>query len=101
MKNKIKFILLIILIIPVFINAKVTTHEEAISKSNSYILNDVYNTRSKFLLLNNPTSNETSYKNGGLLTLKDYKSTVKNFDSWLIIPNKFWYAPSSKLFPDE
>ena len=54
MKNKLKIILLFLLIIPIFIKANTYNYSNAVVQGNNYIKQTRFDKRKKYLLFDNP-----------------------------------------------
>ena len=101
MKKVIKVLIFLMIVIPVFVCSETVDYNNAINKANSYILRDNFNKRNSYILFNNTKyimndngelSDDGRFNNGGMLNKKEYDYTLKNGNSWLIIPTKFWLA---------
>ena len=103
MKNKLKIILLFLLIIPIFIKANTYNYSNAVVQGNNYIKQTRFDKRKKYLLFDNPKfimndfgvlNTNSSFYNGGFLNKIEYCITTGKNDckgsTYLIIPTSYW-----------
>ena len=84
MKKTFKYVLILILIIPVIVMAAQSSFRDSITKTNNYITSDRYRDRNKFLILPNApymytdagVSTNGNYVNGGLLNKLEYDLSI-------------------------
>ena len=106
MKKCIKYLFVILLILPIFIKAT-TDYKGAVSRANNYTNEEAFSSKNKYLKYGQGTpynyskqtvGSETSYtvqtdssfKNGGLINKEDFELTLKNGSSYLLSGSPYW-----------
>ena len=103
MKNINKKIMMIILLVmidiikPINVKADLYDYEYAITKTNQYILNSQYDSKDKYLIINNmPYEYEETLKvnprfiYGGMINKKEYEISVRENKSYLSPGVEYW-----------
>ncbi len=96
MKKNLKFIILLLLIVPMFTHAlSFTDYDSSISNVNNYI--NSFSDRNKYLTFerkydfkNGQLSDNTLFKTGGLLSQDEYYMSVLNNYSYLATGKEYW-----------
>ena len=98
MKKILKYLFIIIMILPIFVMAETSNYDTSIDRANNYIKSDKFKDRDKYLILsgnipyqfNGVSTTDSRFLYGGMLSEREYNLSLLNNSTYLATGIEYW-----------